>query len=312
MPNTQTSQPWADLGFTADGSPRAFATLEKTLHTLWFYTGSWCNIECQGCYVESSPRNKEMLHLREEHLVHFLDQIEQAPETLQVAFTGGEPFGNPHMCRMIRTALERGHRVLVLTNAMSPMQGKLAWGALETIIPQYRGSLTFRVSFDHPHVEQHDAIRGKGSFDSALKGLKMLTELGAQVDLAGQSVTNDPEEWLRQKYQTLADQAGLVGFDAQDSSRMVIFPRMEETSVPPVEITTACVANKIVDPQQYMCATQRMIVWHAGDESPVVHPCTIMFEREYAMGSRLGKPGEQVLLSDSRCSSFCMGGGSCT
>jgi len=247
-----------------------------------------------------------------EHLEYYLDQVSQDPETLQVAFTGGEPFGNPHMCRMIRTALKRGHRVLVLTNAMSPMQGKLVWGALETIISEYGNQITFRVSFDHPDAEQHDVIRGKGAFETAFRGLEMLASVDSQVDLAGQSVTDDPEQWLRTEYQALAEMAGLKEFDAQDPSRMIIFPRMEETDVFPVEITTTCVARGIVDPQQYMCASQRMVVWHANTEHPVVHPCTIMFELEHAMGQKLGEPGERVLLSDKRCSSFCMGGGSCT
>src|SRR5262249_4821918 len=41
---------------TAKGEPRAQVTL-TSLDTLWFNTGTLCNITCRNCYIESSPRN---------------------------------------------------------------------------------------------------------------------------------------------------------------------------------------------------------------------------------------------------------------
>ena len=42
--------------------------------------------------------------------------------TREIGFTGGEPFMNPDILSMLGDALDRGHAVLVLTNAMQPMQ----------------------------------------------------------------------------------------------------------------------------------------------------------------------------------------------
>jgi hypothetical protein len=42
--------------------------------------------------------------------------------TVEIGFTGGEPFMNPDLPAMMAAALERGFSVLVLTNAMRPMQ----------------------------------------------------------------------------------------------------------------------------------------------------------------------------------------------
>ena len=39
---------------TADGKPRAKVAL-GTLRTLWFNTGTLCNLACRNCYIESSP-----------------------------------------------------------------------------------------------------------------------------------------------------------------------------------------------------------------------------------------------------------------
>ena len=40
--------------FTSDGKPRAYVEL-KNIETLWFNTGTLCNLQCNDCYIESSP-----------------------------------------------------------------------------------------------------------------------------------------------------------------------------------------------------------------------------------------------------------------
>ena len=65
----------------------------KRLQTLWFNTGTFCNIECANCYVESSPTNDRLVYLTAAEVAAFLDEAEalgQRPGT--VGFTGGEPF----------------------------------------------------------------------------------------------------------------------------------------------------------------------------------------------------------------------------
>ena len=42
--------------FTAKGDRRAVVALTN-LRTLWFNTGSLCNITCQNCYMDSNPTN---------------------------------------------------------------------------------------------------------------------------------------------------------------------------------------------------------------------------------------------------------------
>jgi MoaA/NifB/PqqE/SkfB family radical SAM enzyme len=42
---------------TATGERRAQVAL-KALETLWFNTGTLCNLTCQHCYIESSLRQR--------------------------------------------------------------------------------------------------------------------------------------------------------------------------------------------------------------------------------------------------------------
>ena len=110
-----------DPAITADGQPRATVPLSRP-ETLWFNTGTLCNITCANCYIESSPPTTRLVYITEAEVRDFLDQLETRRWPVrEIGFTGGEPFMNPEMIAMARTALERGFEVLILTNAMRPM-----------------------------------------------------------------------------------------------------------------------------------------------------------------------------------------------
>ena len=94
---------FADPLRTADGSERASVPL-VALETLWFNTGTLCNLACAGCYIESSPTNDALVYLKAGEVSRFLDEIAgrwQLP-TREIGFTGGEPFMNPDI--MARSA----------------------------------------------------------------------------------------------------------------------------------------------------------------------------------------------------------------
>ena len=49
-----------DPAVSAKGEPRAKVSLTHP-ETLWFNTGTLCNIECANCYIESSPSNDALI-----------------------------------------------------------------------------------------------------------------------------------------------------------------------------------------------------------------------------------------------------------
>src|SRR3954454_7120765 len=59
---------------TATGEPRAQVAL-KSLDTLWFNTGTLCNLTCGHCYIESSPRNDRLVYLSVADVAQYLDEI---------------------------------------------------------------------------------------------------------------------------------------------------------------------------------------------------------------------------------------------
>ena len=118
LPATQLDEgKFLDPDVTADGKRRAsvaFAGLE----TLWFNTGTLCNLTCGHCYIESSPTNDSLVYLTAAEVGVYLDEIERDRLAVrEIGFTGGEPFMNKDIIAMLSDSLERGFRVLVLKTA---------------------------------------------------------------------------------------------------------------------------------------------------------------------------------------------------
>ncbi len=99
---------FSDPQVTATGEARATVDLTR-LETLWFNTGTLCNIECANCYILSSPTNDALVYLTLYEVRSYLDEIAELGWPVRgVGFTGGEPFMNPDMCAMADAALARG------------------------------------------------------------------------------------------------------------------------------------------------------------------------------------------------------------
>lgn len=309
-PPASASRKFQDPDFTGTGEPRAFVSLQR-LTTLWFNTGSLCNIECRNCYIESSPRNDRLVYLTAAEVCEYIQEVqENALPVEQIGFTGGEPFLNREFLPMLRDALSRGFKVLVLTNAMKPMQQRSA--ALLEINRQHAANLTIRVSIDHYLPDRHEAIRGHGTWSGALAGLRWLCANGFHVDVAGRKFWGEPEAAMRAGFAQLFAAEGLP-IDAADPDRLVLFPEMDPRAEVP-EITTSCWGILGVRPEQMMCAWSRMIIKRKGESHPVVVPCTLLpYDPQFELGRRLTDAGATVHLNHPFCAQFCvLGGASCS
>ena len=299
-----------DPQVTADGQLRASVAL-KQLRTLWFNTGTLCNLTCRNCYIESSPTNDRLVYLSAVEVAGYLDEIAAGGfDTEEIGFTGGEPFMNPELPAMLEDALGRGYRVLVLTNAMRPMM-KLAQ-RLVALKERHGDRLVVRVSLDHYSGSMHEWERGPRSWGSTFSGLRWLLETGFQVHVAGRRFSGEPEVALRAGYARLFAAHGLA-LDAQDAARLVLFPEMDAGRDVP-EITTACWGILGVSPDAMMCATSRMVVKRKGAARPAVVACTLIpYDPQFELGESLREASGTVPLNHPHCARFCvLGGGSCS
>ncbi len=312
---------FADPDVTANGQPRARVALEA-LETLWFNTGTLCNIECANCYIASSPRNDALVYITADEARVFLDEIAALElATREIGFTGGEPFMNRDILAMAGDALERGYEVLILTNAMQPMQRKRVKAGLLELVRDHGDKLTLRVSLDHYTQELHEKERGDRSWARTLEGLDWLSQNGFRIAIAGRTCWGEGEEKERAGYAALIANRGWR-VDALDPLALTLFPEMDETVDVP-EITTACWDLLGVAPADIMCATSRMVVKRKGEAKPIVLPCTLLpYDGAFNMGASLSAAakadggmfaGGAVKLCHPHCAKFCvLGGGSCS
>ena len=299
-----------DPDTTADGQPRAEVAL-GALATLWINTGTLCNLTCDHCYIESSPKNDRLAYLTAAEVAAYLDELDRgAWGAAQIGFTGGEPFMNPAFMAMLADALGRGYEALVLTNAMRPMMKRT--DELLRLRERYGARLTLRVSIDHYSPALHEIERGDHTWQPALDGLCWLSENGFRVHVAGRRLWGEAEESLRAGYARLFT-AHAIPIDASDPAELVLFPEMDaELDVP--EISESCWATLGVSPDQMMCATSRMIIKRKGAARPAVVACTLLpYEAEFELGETLADSGRTVKLNHPHCARFCvLGGGSCS
>jgi uncharacterized Fe-S cluster-containing radical SAM superfamily protein len=299
-----------DAFTTAKGEQRAHVVL-KALDTLWFNTGTLCNLTCRNCYIESSPRNDRLVYLTAAEVGDYLDEIERdGHATRLIGFTGGEPFMNPQLPAMLDDVLSRGLKAMVLTNAMKPMHKMKP--ALLALLQKHGRNLTIRVSVDHHGRELHEEERGAGSWKPALDGLKWLCDSGFDVHVAGRHFSTETEEEVRAGYGRLFDGLGL-SIDAWDSGTLVLFPEMDPTVDVP-EITTACWGILKKSPDSVMCASSRMIVKRKGAARPAVVACTLLpYDPQFELGETLADSIGAVLLNHPHCAKFCvLGGAACS
>lgn len=304
------SRKFRDPEVTARGEPRAQVTLGR-LRTLWFNTGSLCNIACDNCYIESSPRNDRLAYLTAAEVGAYLDEIEDlSPRVEEVGFTGGEPFLNREFPEILRDALARGYRALVLTNAMKPMQRR-AQRLLE-LQARHGAALTLRVSVDHFQPEKHEAVRGRGTWRPVLEGLRWLAAHGFRVHVAARTLWHEPEPQVRAGFAALFAAEG-IPVDAGDPHALVLFPEMDVRADVP-EITTRCWEVVGRRPEQMMCASSRMVIKRKGADAPAVVPCTLLpYDPRFELGRRLGDAARTVRLNHPFCAQFCvLGGASCS
>lgn len=129
-----------------------------------FETTSACNLSCSYCRAKASvsPSPEE---LSTEEALSFIDEI--APLHPMLILSGGEPLLRPDINLLAKHAADRGMRVSLATNG-TLLTSENAKKLLSS------GVSRVSISLDGASSEMHDAARGPGSFEKALKGIESL------------------------------------------------------------------------------------------------------------------------------------------
>lgn len=147
----------------------------KSLDTLWFQVGGTvCNLACTHCFVSCSPTNHTHEFLSLARVQGYLEEAARLG-VREYYFTGGEPFLNPEMEAILEATLAVGP-ASVLTNGLLLDPARCA--RLKKLADAAEYSLDLRVSMDGYDAESNDPIRGAGTFERILAGVRNLHEAG--------------------------------------------------------------------------------------------------------------------------------------
>ncbi|MFO7634988.1 MAG: radical SAM protein [Caldilinea sp.] len=156
------------------------------LWKLWLYTNYDCNLRCSYCVAKSSP-NAPRRALGFANVQRLVDEAFDLGFS-ELFFTGGEPFILNDIYEMLAYASARV-RTNVLTNAMI-----LRGSRLDRLCAIANENLIVQVSLDGGCAEDHDAYRGKGSWQKTVEGIQLLQARGFRVRL---STTETPANTAR-------------------------------------------------------------------------------------------------------------------
>jgi AdoMet-dependent heme synthase len=160
----------------SDATPAAVPRVElQSLDTLWFQVGGTvCNLACTHCFLSCSPTNHTHEFMGLVEVVRYLEEA-VALGVREYYFTGGEPFLNPEMEAILAATLAVGPAT-VLTNGLLLDPARSA--RLQALADASDYSLDLRVSLDGYDAATNDPIRGAGTFERILAGVKNLVAAG--------------------------------------------------------------------------------------------------------------------------------------
>jgi radical SAM/Cys-rich protein len=142
------------------------------LEILQINLGYLCNMECNHCHVDASPRRKEIT--TKQVLQKCLDIIDDLDTIHTVDLTGGAPEMNPDFKWLIEQLSQRNIEVLVRSNLTIFVEGKFK------TYPEFLAKHKVTIVSSLPcYTEQNvDAQRGDGTFTKSIKALNILNDLG--------------------------------------------------------------------------------------------------------------------------------------
>ncbi|MBN2584707.1 MAG: radical SAM protein [Planctomycetes bacterium] len=147
------------------------------LRLVFWESTSRCNLQCVHCRRLDDGRDKSNDELGTDEARLMIDDLGDHWPGLILVFSGGEPLLRDDVFDLARAARGRGLVAALATN------GTLVTEAVARRVVD-AGFNRVSVSLDGARAATHDAIRGaSGAFDAAMRGLRLLRDAGAAVQI---------------------------------------------------------------------------------------------------------------------------------
>lgn len=187
-----TSEPVKKVNYTG----RADFIHADKLNELWIHTNNSCNLTCSHCLVNSSPGEDKGLST--EAIKRVIDEA-VILGTLRFYFTGGEPFMRKDIFELIDYVCNHKESELIILTNGTLLKGEI----IERLQKCNKELLKIQISLDGSRPEINDPLRGKGSFDLIVEGIKNIVEAGYSPTVTT-VVTNSNIEDIQETTKLLA------------------------------------------------------------------------------------------------------------
>ncbi|MEW6077532.1 MAG: radical SAM protein [Thermodesulfobacteriota bacterium] len=146
----------------------------KNAVNVFFHILTRCNLHCTHCYINPDQHGKQTLSINV--IRRWLDAFIEKAAVANVIFLGGEPTLHPELSEAVRYARQIGyHSITIDTN------GYLFNDILSRVSPDEVDYVSF--SLDGATRTTNDAIRGRGSYDQCLSGIRRSVAGGFKTSL---------------------------------------------------------------------------------------------------------------------------------
>ena len=142
---------------------------DKPRFTLQWHITHKCNLRCKHCYQDDFAAIESRENM-ESVLAQYIELLDDLGAQGQLNITGGEPLTHPDLFWLLSRAQEANIKTALLTN------GTLIDRNCAIRLRAF-GVDYVQISLDGSQKE-HDAIRGSGSFEAALAGIRQLKAQG--------------------------------------------------------------------------------------------------------------------------------------
>jgi MoaA/NifB/PqqE/SkfB family radical SAM enzyme len=133
-----------------------------------------CNLRCRHCYINPEQHGRQRLPL--EHIERWLAVFSSRSPGANLVLLGGEPTLHPDLPRVVRCARRLGFASITIDT-----NGYLFNDILERVTPVDVDVFSF--SLDGATAATNDRIRGKGSYETCLNGIRRARAKGFPTSL---------------------------------------------------------------------------------------------------------------------------------
>src|SRR5579885_81843 len=312
---------------SAKGEQRGYVDFKSrsgvpVLEDLWVMQGSLCDLKCKHCYTASSAVNNTLEQIRFDELRPHLDAARRFG-VQKIYFTGGEVFvnedvlrGRARVNREFLASLEYALAIApteILTNARKHIRNHL--DDLKRLLDQYGIRLRLRITLESYVPAEHDAIRGRGTFQETFETVCVLAGAGfipiVNAERPFLSVSDD--DLIRAAFTQLFASRGvqvevnLIENVMEMGHQLDELKKQGRKPSPPVFITTHCFGILGKPAESLMCHYSRCVQKIAGRIR--YYPCPVIYNDEtFDLGGTPEDSFQRVYLGHKNCYDYCMKG----